>query len=330
MNIVKNYYNCIYMYKNVVNGKAYIGKAKDLKERHKQHMSAAYNPKAKSYGYAFKCAIRKYGIDSFELVILAHDLETDEEMSKQEKFFIEKYKTLTNVIGNHGYNIALGGEGGDTYSCQTDERKKEILEKRAKTMDEKTEEEKEWEKQQKSIRAKRMYEERDEEVEQTRCEKISEAWSKKTFEEKQQFTKAMQDSSRKAYDSLTDEEKAERKQRQKQGMMKRTEEAQKEKTYTERGQQQVGEANPFYGKHHTEETKRKHSERMKGRYAGANNPTARKVVQMTLDGEVIKIWDTIKEAKESLGGIGTIGRCCQGKCKTAGGYKWKYYTEEEV
>lgn len=33
-----------------------------------------------------------------------------------------------------------------------------------------------------------------------------------------------------------------------------------------------GENNSFYGKHHTEETKNKHSVLMKGKYSGANNP----------------------------------------------------------
>jgi len=34
----------------------------------------------------------------------------------------------------------------------------------------------------------------------------------------------------------------------------------------------TGENNPFYGKHHTEETKQAHSQHMKGRLAGEKNP----------------------------------------------------------
>lgn len=33
-----NYYNCIYMYINKVNGKRYVGQAKDFVQRHKGHI----------------------------------------------------------------------------------------------------------------------------------------------------------------------------------------------------------------------------------------------------------------------------------------------------
>lgn len=34
---MSNHFNCIYMYINKVNGKRYVGKAKDFNKRHKQH-----------------------------------------------------------------------------------------------------------------------------------------------------------------------------------------------------------------------------------------------------------------------------------------------------
>lgn len=49
----------------------------------------------------------------------------------------------------------------------------------------------------------------------------------------------------------------------------------------------------------------------------------RKVVQLSKDGEVIRVFDSIKEAEEILK-ISNISGCCRGKYKTAGGYKWEY------
>ena len=35
---MSNHFNCIYMYINKVNGKRYVGKAKDFNKRHNQHL----------------------------------------------------------------------------------------------------------------------------------------------------------------------------------------------------------------------------------------------------------------------------------------------------
>ncbi len=57
----------------------------------------------------------------------------------------------------------------------------------------------------------------------------------------------------------------------------------------------------------------------------------RRIVQMKIDGSIIKIWGSIKEAS-----IGTssnssaICGCCNGRKKTTNGYKWKYYDKEPV
>jgi len=78
-----------------------------------------------------------------------------------------------------------------------------------------------------------------------------------------------------------------------------------------------GEKHGLYGKHHSEETKKKISEQL-----------TLKIVQLSLDDKVIKIWESIKEAQEMLK-IGNISSCCRNKRKTTGGYKWKYLDEYE-
>lgn len=56
------------------------------------------------------------------------------------------------------------------------------------------------------------------------------------------------------------------------------------------------------------------------------------VVQLTLGGELIRVWESTNSAGTALGiGAGDIGHCCKGKYgrKTRGGYKWKYLSDYE-
>ena len=116
-----------------------------------------------------------------------------------------------------------------------------------------------------------------------------------------------------------------------------------------------GENGPMYGKHHTEETKKKLSEIHKGRYNGEYNPfygkthtdeTKKKisiaaknrtdnkkpVVQLDDFGNMIKEWDSITVAWQTLGICRmSIPHCLAGKQKHAGGYCWmsaaEYYEQ---
>ena len=91
----------------------------------------------------------------------------------------------------------------------------------------------------------------------------------------------------------------------------------------------TGAENHFYGKHHTEESRRKMSESRKGRVIDdewrqhlSEASTVKRQVQNLDTGE---IFDSVKKAAESCGVASTnITRACKGKTKTSGGYRWKY------
>lgn len=102
-----------------------------------------------------------------------------------------------------------------------------------------------------------------------------------------------------------------------------------------------GEKSTWYGRHHTEEAKQKIREAKKGKYCseetkqkikqnhadvrGTNNPRAKRVIQYDLSGNLIKVWDYIKQASEELGiHKECIAACCRGEQKTAGGYYWEF------
>lgn len=56
---------------------------------------------------------------------------------------------------------------------------------------------------------------------------------------------------------------------------------------------------------------------------GKDNFNSIPVIQISLQGKILKKWENIKLAQETLK-IFHISDCCKGKRNQAGGYKWKY------
>lgn len=72
----------------------------------------------------------------------------------------------------------------------------------------------------------------------------------------------------------------------------------------------TGERGSFYGKHHSEEQKKFWSESIKG----DKNPSAKKVFQRDLNGNIIQVFPTVKEAGIQLGkSVVTIRNYIHGK-----------------
>lgn len=58
---------------------------------------------------------------------------------------------------------------------------------------------------------------------------------------------------------------------------------------------------------------------------GANNGNAKKVIQMDVNGKIIKEWGYVEQAASELGfGAHNISACACNRQITAHGYKWKY------
>lgn len=101
----------VYLVTNKINRKQYVGKAKiGFNQRKSNHYSSAKNGSETN----FHRALRKYDKESFVWEIL-EECKSDEDMSKKEMFYIEKYNTY-----KQGYNMTEGGEGGLTYNKNTD------------------------------------------------------------------------------------------------------------------------------------------------------------------------------------------------------------------
>ena len=77
----------------------------------------------------------------------------------------------------------------------------------------------------------------------------------------------------------------------------------------------------------SKETRKKMSENHAD-FCGANNPRAKKIMQYTQDGKLIKIWDYVNQIENELHiDHSNISKCCKGKIKSAGGYLWKYFDD---
>ena len=119
-NKTENFENCIYMWRNKVNQKLYVGQTKNFRKRTKEHKYKSFNENEKyNYNYPLHCAIRKYGIENFEICILEKNLNNFDEMNEKEVYYIWKFDTLSN--SKKGYNLSSGGSNGNPYAGKTEE-----------------------------------------------------------------------------------------------------------------------------------------------------------------------------------------------------------------
>lgn len=100
--------SCVYMHKNKINGKVYIGSTK-----HGDDPNLRWHD-GKGYGGEFKNDIDTYGWDNFEHIILAKDL-SKEEADELEKLNIIAFKA-TNP--KYGYNKRIAGNANSEQSAQ--------------------------------------------------------------------------------------------------------------------------------------------------------------------------------------------------------------------
>lgn len=95
---------CVYMHRNKINDKKYIG----ITCRKPEHR---WGKDGHSYkGQVFKKAIDKYGWNNFDHVILFNELSA-EDAYKKEQELIKLYKSNQKEFG---YNLSVGGEHGST------------------------------------------------------------------------------------------------------------------------------------------------------------------------------------------------------------------------
>ena len=300
-------YGIIYLIKNKVNGKCYVGqtqKEKGFDYRYYcsgEGIERVYNyhkslrEHNRSYNEHLLRSIEKYGFKAFEVIKYLDYAFSLEELNIKEKVYIQLYNSLKN-----GYNETLGGEGTEGRPHSEETRQKISEARKGKHHSEETR------------------------------QKISEAnkggnhpmYGKyHTEETKQKMSKIKKGENNPMHGNHHSEE-----------VKQKIREGNKGKHLSNEAKQKISEAkkgenNPMYGNHHSEEAKQKISEARKGKYVGENHPRAKAVYCYELD----EIRLCAKEWAKELCLYGTsITCCCKGRQKSTGGYHFRYATEEEI
>lgn len=95
---MEDYYGYVYLTTNLVNGKMYIG----------QHHFNEYDKWYLGSGKLLQQAIKKYGRDNFEKVIIEYAKNLDE-LNQREKYWIDYVGANMDMNHTTWYNIAEGG-----------------------------------------------------------------------------------------------------------------------------------------------------------------------------------------------------------------------------
>ena len=123
---VKVYTGIVYIVKNTVNEKVYIGETLDtIEHRLHQHLIGAFYKKHHCYDCHFYRAIRKYGKDVFyieclETITGSIRKEIKKKIQDLEKEYVAKFDSFKN-----GYNSDGGGLGGRVLSEESKQKMSE-------------------------------------------------------------------------------------------------------------------------------------------------------------------------------------------------------------
>lgn len=119
--------NEVYLITNRVNGKRYVGvTCRGYLNRFKEHIQDALSStNASDKTRIIYNAIRKYGPENFDVILLEDNI-SDEEAGDREKYYIDLYKTF--YAYKIGYNMTRGGGGVVGYR-HTDQSKQKISNK---------------------------------------------------------------------------------------------------------------------------------------------------------------------------------------------------------
>lgn len=288
--------------------RVYIGQAFNI---YKRWVTYRGNPDKYKQQTLLYHSMLKYGHKkhTFEIV----EQCTKEELDKKEDYYIELFQCFNS---KHGLNLKRGGAKGSL----SDESKKKISE--SKKGDKNC-----WfgKKFSDEHRKKIGDANRGKKITGERLERLKASAKKRTIYHK--HTQATKDKISFAFKGEKHPmwgKKASAETRKKQSEAKKGEKSHLwGKQFSEATRNKIRN----YALNMSEEHKRKLSIAQTGK-TGTLNGRSRKVVQISLDGVEIKVWDSMGDIMRSTGIKNkNVWGVCAGRQKTAGGFKWKYYND---
>ena len=323
MKETKEVYGIIYIIKNKVNNKIYVGQTSS-----KKGFKGRYPCGGEGIERVFKChkrnrdnnrtynehllrSIEKYGFDAFEVDEEFDVAYSKEELDKLEDMYIKVYDCMNS---DNGYNNKEGGSHGK-YSKESKEKMSENKKGENNPMYGKCLTEEHKRKLRESRKGVKLTKEH---IEQLIKSKKGKPLSQ---EHRDKISKANTGENNGFYGKHHTEET-----RQKMSEAKKGENNPwYGKSISQEQKKKISEANK--GKPKSQETKMKISEAKKGKKTYGENPRAKAVYCY----EFNEIRLTAKEWAEELKlNRQNISACCTGRYKSTGGYHFRYATEEEI
>ena len=308
---------CVYMHTNKINNKVYVGITNQKPEVRWRNGKGYQKDQS-----VFYRAIKKYRWDGFEHIIFAENL-TESEANQMEMRLIALYKTNCCRYKNpeYGYNMTDGGDGHKGWIPTEENRINMSNAQKGKKLSE-------------EHKRKISQSEKGKKISKEHKEKISQALKGRVFSEE---TRKKISESKKGKPGNNKGKKMPREVVERLREMRKRENLSEEtlrkmsesaKNKSAETRKKISDAAkeryknplnvPFYGKHHTEESKEK--------LRKAHNIP---IVQLTRDGLYIMCFNSGKEAsKQTNVQANSISKCCRGGVKSAGGYRWKYLYDQ--
>ena len=94
----------IYLIKNQINNKVYVGQSRNIEQRWRTHRNRPFNPHSIDYEKPLYRAIRKYGIENFSFQVLEEC--SIEALNEKEVYWISQLNAMNPLFG---YNLTEGG-----------------------------------------------------------------------------------------------------------------------------------------------------------------------------------------------------------------------------
>ena len=99
----------IYLIRNKINNKVYVGLSVNIEKRWQHHRSLYLKENSKEKNKPLYLAFKKYGIENFDFQILEEC--SISELPEKEKYYIRLYDCCILDGYDKGYNLTRGGEG---------------------------------------------------------------------------------------------------------------------------------------------------------------------------------------------------------------------------
>jgi group I intron endonuclease len=278
----------VYKVTNLINNKIYIGQ------------DTNNNPNYYGSGLIIKKALKKYGKENFKKEILEECFD-QKELDEKEVYWIK----ILNSLVPFGYNLQEGGKGGKhhelTIERMRESRFKWLEENESYKHDEEI-------KQYLSELKIEYYKEnihyfQDKKFTDEHIQKLKDNHADVSGEKNPMFEKSVLEVWIEKYGEKEALQQWEQRN-------KKVSNSLKGKNRPDISKRTKGENNPFYGKTHSKDFKEKLSKLR-----------SKPVLQLDLEGNFIKEWESLKSLKEN--GF-YVSDCCKGKRDNKYGFIWKY------